>query len=68
MFRGNTTAGALLTATRNPAGFDYLRLVLSFGVLAFHCILITQGKPGEQFVWPPPGGRCLPPFYPCFLR
>ena len=51
MFRGYTTAGALLQATRNPAGFDYLRLVLSFGVLAFHCILITQGRPGELVVW-----------------
>ncbi len=51
MFRGHKTAGALLTTTRNPAGFDYLRLVLSFGVLAFHCILITQGRAGEQVVW-----------------
>ena len=51
MFRGHRTAGALLRATRNPAGFDYLRLVLSFGVLAFHCILVTQGDAGEKVVW-----------------
>ena len=51
MFRGYATAGTLLHATRNPAGFDYLRLVLSFGVLAFHCILVTQGDTGEKVVW-----------------
>ena len=51
MFLGSKTAGAILAGTRNPAGFDYLRLVLSVGVLAFHCVTITQGRNGEQAVW-----------------
>lgn len=51
MFRGHATAGGLLRAERNPAGFDYLRLALAFAVLAFHCIVITQGRAGEDIVW-----------------
>ncbi len=51
MFQGAKTAGAILADTRNPGGFDYLRLVLSVGVLAFHCVTITEGRSGELAVW-----------------
>ena len=68
MFRGYATAGALLHATRNPAGFDYLRLVLSFGVLAFHCILVTQGDTARKSSGRPIGGLCRLQFCRCFSR
>ena len=34
-----------------PAGFDYLRLGLSIGILAFHSVLVSYGPLGEYGLW-----------------
>lgn len=48
-----------LAATRNrPSGFDYMRLVLAFGVIAWHSVLISYGD-GHHYSF---GQRVAAPF------
>lgn len=46
------TIGARLAELRAPAGFDYLRIVLSIAVLCFHSIRVSYGPSAEDaLIW-----------------
>ena len=34
-----------------PSGFDYLRIILSVSVVAWHTILVLHGQPAERPYW-----------------
>ena len=48
IFGKSTFATELDRAKGRPSGFDYMRLLLSIGVLAFHTILMTAGLAAQN--------------------
>jgi peptidoglycan/LPS O-acetylase OafA/YrhL len=55
------TFGSQLREKNNrPAGFDYLRIILSLGIIAWHTILVCYGEPTEARYW---SGPFRPVFY-----
>ena len=45
------TVADCFTARRGASGFEYLRLLLALAVLAFHCMTVTHGVAGENYIW-----------------
>jgi peptidoglycan/LPS O-acetylase OafA/YrhL len=50
-----------------PSGFDYLRLVLSISVLAFHSIVTTGGRVADLAMWESPLGVLVRQILPMFF-
>ena len=46
-----TIESRLILVEHRPSGFDYLRLVLSIAVAAFHSIITAYGKLEDVEMW-----------------
>lgn len=63
-----TTLELTLKASNNrPAGFDYLRVILSLGIVAWHTILVCYGKAVEDEAWSGPARALIFFLVPSFF-
>ena len=62
-----TIASRWLELKGRPAGFDYMRIVLSVSVLLWHSYLVSYGTPASLRVWEQPAGLALQFILPLFF-
>ncbi len=62
------TFGSVLDETHGVGrGFDFLRIALSFAILAWHAIVISYGFPAEAAMWRTPLGTLAAALLPVFF-
>jgi len=57
----------LSAAGRRPAGFDYLRIVLSVSIIAWHGVVVCYGFDVDYDLWNGPLGPFVRLLLPCFF-
>jgi peptidoglycan/LPS O-acetylase OafA/YrhL len=67
-FTTRQTLEERLQATRGiPSGFDYMRVILAFLIVFFHCFEVSYGKIDQAIIYAswarPPGAALLPMFF-----
>lgn len=64
---GRSVADVLAEANDRPAGFDYMRLVLSLSVIAMHTVIICYGALADLAMWHTPLRPVLRAILPMFF-
>ena len=67
MLAGRSFADALVQHDGRPSGFDYLRLLLSIGVIAVHTVVVQYGLEADRAMFAGPARPIIYLILPCFF-